>query len=121
MENRFFGIPGKAGYAMKYEWPWKRQKITLERDLSVVEKRLAATLKWVEPRPEFLQDLRENLVGQPKRKKISLKIRSWREGLLVAGGVVSIFAMVFNGARIVSTVFGMIQKRQKSVKSPAAA
>ena len=102
---------------MKFEWPWKRQRITLERDLSVVEKHLASTLKWVEPRPEFLQDLRAQLVGEPERKKFSLKIGNWQLGLLVAGGVVSFFAMVLGGIRM----FGMLQNRQKALKKPAAA
>jgi hypothetical protein len=108
---------------MKFEWPWKSQKITLEKDLSVVKNRLAFTLKPVEPRPEFIKDLRTKLVGEPQREKFSLKIESWRQGLLVAGGIVSFFAMVIGGIRVVAALLGMIQQnRQKAVvEKPATA
>jgi hypothetical protein len=105
---------------MKFEWPWKKQKITLEKDLSIVESRLAATLKPVEPNPEFLQDLRAKLVGEPERKKINLKIGSWQQGLLVAGGVVSFFAMVVGGIRVVANLLSR-NSQQKAVEKPASA
>ena len=105
---------------MKFEWPWKSQKITLEKDLSTLEKHLASTLKPVEPSPEFLQNLRTQLVGEPERKKFQLKVGGWRQGLLVAGGVFSFFAMVIGGIRVVAALLNK-QGRQPIVEEPISA
>lgn len=118
--SNFFGKTPERQESMKFEWPWKKQKITLEKDLSIVERRLAETLKPVEPNPEFLQDLRAKLVGEPERKKINLKIGNWQQGLLVAGGVVSFFAMVVGGIRVVANLLSR-NSQQKAVEKPASA
>jgi hypothetical protein len=120
VDNYFSGYPERQEVSMKYEWPWKKQKITLEKDLSVVEKHLAATLQPVEPRPEFVQELRAKLVGKPARQKFSVKIGNWQQGLLVAGGVVSFFAMVIGGIRVVASLLAK-NSQQKSVEKPASA
>lgn len=105
---------------MKLEWPWKAKKITLEKDLYLLEKQLDAVFRPVEPRPEFANSLREQLVGKPKSRKLNLNLQSpkFRTGLLVAGGVVSFFAMVFTGVRVVAALMGM---RQPRLKEPAQA
>ncbi len=107
---------------MKFEWPWKSKKITLEKDLKTLEAKLAHTFHPVEPRTEFVQDLRTKLVGKPKKKWLSLPNDMWQKGLLVAGGVVSVLAMVLNGVRLVSTVVNMLSGKGKTAKGePAAA
>ena len=100
---------------MKYEWPWKNRKITLERDLQVVEKRLETFFQPVTPRPEFIKNLRSELVGESKEKSMALLNGGWQKGLLVAGGVVSFFAMVFGGIRIVIAILGRMQTSKKKV------
>ena len=105
---------------MKFELPWKSKKITLEKDLGVLEKHLASTLKPVEPNPEFLKNLRSQLVGEPERKKFQLKLNGWRQGLLVAGGIVSFFAMVIGGIRVVASLLDK-QSRRPVVEEPISA
>ena len=107
---------------MKLEWPWKAKKITLEKDLQTLEKQLDAVLRPVEPRASFTKDLREQLVGKAKRKRLNLNWESpqFRTGLLVAGGVVSFFAMLITGIRVVSAFIGMRQLTLQS-KKPAQA
>jgi len=117
---RISGNPERQD-TMKFEWPWKSHKITLEKDLSTLEKHLASTLKPVEPNPEFLQSLRTQLVGEPERKKFQLKIGSGlRQGLLVAGGIVSFFAMVIGGIRVVASLLDKTSK-QPVVEEPISA
>ena len=107
---------------MKFEWPWKNRKITLERDLQVVEKRLETFFQPVTPRPEFIKNLRSELVGKPEEKSKALLKGGWQKGLLVAGGVVSFFAMVLGGIRIVIAIIGRVQMNKKKViEEPTAA
>jgi hypothetical protein len=96
---------------MKLEWPWKAKKITLEKDLQTLEKQLDSVFRPVEPRASFTTELRQQLVGKTKRKKFNLNWESpkVRTGLLVAGGVLSFFAMLITGIRIVSAFVGMRQ------------
>lgn len=101
---------------MRIEWPWKSQKITIERDLQKIENQLSKVLQPVEPRAEFLKALRAELVGEPEKKSVP----AWRTGVLVAGGVVSFFAMVFGGIRIVVAILGKMNK-DKVIKEAASA
>jgi len=105
---------------MTFEWPWKRQKIMLENDLNALEASLEALLKPVSPRAEFVKNLRVDLLGKPKRKWLSLPETGWQRGMLLAGGVVSFFAMVFGGIRIVAAILGMVQaNKDRTAKKPA--
>jgi len=107
---------------MKFEWPWKNRKITLERDLRVVEKRLETFFQPVAPRPEFIKNLRSELVGDPEEVSKGLLKGGWQTGLLVAGGVVSFFAMVFGGIRIVIAIIGRMQmNKKKAIEEPTVA
>ena len=122
MERLIFGKRRKGRNKMKFEWPWKNRKITLERDLQVVEKRLETFFQPVAPRPEFIKNLRSDLVGEPKEKSKALLKGGWQKGLLVAGGVVSFFAMVFGGIRIVIAIIARMQMNKKKViEEPTAA
>ena len=107
---------------MKIDWPWKNRKITLEKDLRVVEKHLQHLFQPVTPRPEFIKTLRAELVGEPKDKNQALRNGNWRKGVLVAGGVVSFFAMVLGGIRIVVAILGMLQvNKKKGLEEPIIA
>jgi hypothetical protein len=106
---------------MTFEWPWKRQKILLENDLNALEATLEALFKPVSPRPEFVKALRVELVGKPKRKWLSLPNGGWQRGVLLAGGIVSFFAMVLGGFRIVIAILGMFRSNRNSpAEKPAA-
>ena len=100
---------------MEFEWPWKRQKITMETELVALESALEEVFKPVTPRVEFVNALRVDLVGKPKPKLLSLPEGRWQKGFMVAGGVVSLAAMVFSGVRIVIAIVGLI----KAGKNPA--
>lgn len=101
---------------MRIEWPWKSQKITIEKDLQVMEKHLSKVFQPVEPNADFIRNLRAELVGEPARQKVF----TWHKGVLVAGGVVSFFAMVLGGIRIVIAILGLFNK-QKVIKEAASA
>lgn len=103
---------------MTIEWPWKRQKITLEKDVAALEAALEELFKPVTPRVEFVKNLRVDLVGKPKRKLFSMPESPWQKGFLVAGGLVSFVAMVFSGVRIVIAIVGMFKAgKEKALKN----
>ena len=104
-----------------FEWPWKRKQITLERDLRAVEYQLEQLFQPVIPRAEFVDQLRADLVGKPKRKWLGVASEGWQKGLLVAGGVVSFSAMVIGGAKIVGTILGQRQTTKGRVAKKVAA
>ena len=107
---------------MKFEWPWKNQRITLEKDVQFVEKHLEKVFQPITPRPEFIKKLRSELVGKPDKKQKALLKGGWQKGLLVAGGVVSFFAMVLGGIRIVIAILGLVQMNKKeSIEEPVTA
>ena len=105
---------------MKFEWPWKRQKITLEKDLRVLESKLEALFQPVTPRVEFVQQLRVDLVGKPKRSWLSLPEDKWQRVALLAGGIVSFFGLILGGIRIVVAVLAMVQGKKRLAKKPLA-
>ena len=78
-----------------------------------MEKRLDKLFQPVTPRPEFIRALRAELVGKPDTKKWALPSLDWRKGFLVAGGVVSFFAMVMGGIRIVIAILGLVKANKK--------
>ena len=107
---------------MMFEWPWKRQKITLETDLKLLESKLEALFQPVMPRVEFVKNLRMDLVGKPKRKRFSLPNEKWQRFALLAGGIVSFFGLVLGGIRIVAAVAALLGTRKKRIaKDPVAA
>lgn len=81
-----------------------------------MESHLSNVLQPVEPRPDFIKNLRAELVGEPEDSKAP----AWRKGFLVAGGVVSFFAMVLGGIRIVIAILGRVQANKQEVIEEAA-
>jgi len=99
----------------KFEWPWKRQKITLEEDMQLIERKLEALFQPVMPRVEFMKNLRMDLVGKPKRNLFTLPEGNWQRLALLAGGIVSFFGLVMGGVRIVVAVLALIQGSKKRI------
>lgn len=107
---------------MKVEWPWKRQKITLEEDLRLLESKLEAFFQPVTPRVEFVKKLRVDLVGKPKRSLFTLPEEKWQRVALLAGGIISFLGLILGGIRIVVAVLGLIQGgRKRMPKEPITA
>ena len=107
---------------MKLEWPWKNRRIALEKDLQVVEKHLDHVFQPVTPRQDFIKKLRAELVGAPQDQPTADLNGNWRKGFLVAGGVVSFFAMVLGGIRIVIAILGLVQlNKKKAIEEPVSA
>lgn len=63
----------------------------LPRDLRKIEKRLQETLQPVSPPAAFVQDLRGRLDQEMVKKQKSKKVTS---GLLIAGGLLGVTALV---------------------------
>jgi hypothetical protein len=63
----------------------------LSRELRKIEKRLGAALQPIKPPAAFVADLRDRLDQEMIKKT---KARKVRNGLLVAGGVVGVVALV---------------------------
>ena len=101
---------------MKIQMPWKKKRIILERDLRELERHLASTLAPVEPRPEFIRNLRVKLIGKESKNILGLPPQRVREGLLIAGGVLSLFVVVLTGIRAALTVLsalGLLQLKKQ--------
>jgi hypothetical protein len=101
---------------MKIQLPWKKKRILLERDLRELEKHLSAALTPVEPRPGFVKNLRIKLVGKESRRLLGLEPQKIQQGLLVVGGVLSLFVVVFTGIRAVLTLLsalGLLQLKKQ--------
>lgn len=94
---------------MKIIWPWQAQQTQKEKELKALESHLDAVYQPMAPHPEFAKNLRVQLVGEPQRKKLALPKFTFSKGLLVAGGVVSLIAMLVTGIRIVIAIFGLVQ------------
>ena len=105
---------------MKFEWPWKRQKITLEQDLKVLESTLEALFRPVTPRVEFVKQLRVELVGEEKRNWFSMPRAPWQRFALLAGGIVSFFGLLLGGIRIVLAVVAVLQGKKRITKDSLA-
>jgi hypothetical protein len=104
---------------MKFEWPWKRQKITLEQDLRILESKLEALFQPVMPRVEFVRNLRVDLVGKPKRSLFTMPDGNWQRMALLAGGIVSFLGLVVGGVRVIAAVLALIQGgKRRVVKDP---
>lgn len=63
----------------------------MSRSLKVVDKKLRATLRPVDPDPGFVSDLKFQLAEAMDRRKRASKVK---KGILVAGGVVGVILMI---------------------------
>lgn len=109
---------------MKIYFPWQKKNKSI--NLSVLETRLDAVLKPVKLRPDFMTELRQSLIGKPKKKLFSLKNVDPKTSWLVFGGVLSSVMIVFSGIRVVIAVLGALgliqlnkKMEEKSTNKPA--
>lgn len=93
---------------MKFQLPWKKQKIVLEHDLQTLENRLSSLLNYVEPRIEFVRGLRTKLIGKPKRRRVRISSEKIQKGVLIVSGVFSLTLIVITGVRVLITILGAI-------------
>ena len=104
---------------MKLELPWKRKKITLEDDLRMLESKLEALFQPVQPRVEFVKNLRVDLVGKPKRRLFPFQGVQWQQLALLAGGIVSFLGLVLGGIRIIVALLALFQgSKKRFLKQP---
>lgn len=101
---------------MNFEWLWKRKKILVENDLNSIEMMLSEIFQPVTPRKQFIRELRTDLVGQPKRKKLALPEGKWQKGFLVAGGIVSFGAMIFGGIKLVMSILEKMETKSAAAE-----
>lgn len=90
---------------MKLKMPWRRNKENDE--LSILEARLDELLQPVEPRKEFVDSLRNKLVGKPAPKFFGLEISKPEAGLVVVGGIFSGILLLVSGVRAILMIAGM--------------
>lgn len=92
---------------------------TFPKDLKRVENRLKAVLQPVQPRLDFVEDLRIRLDEEMILKMKSKKVKT---GLLVAGGIVGLAVMVITLIRslmtwpsVVQSISSKFRKREQAV------
>lgn len=101
---------------MNFEWLWKRKRILVEKDLNSIEMMLSEIFQPVTPRKQFIRELRTDLVGQPKRRRLELPEVKWQKGFLVAGGIVSFGAMIFGGVRLIMSILQKMEAKNAATE-----
>lgn len=76
-----------------------------EERLDTIEAHLAGTLKPVAPRKDFVKRLRGR-IHLPQQGEIELRLRDWRNLVLVFGGVLSGALVMLTIARALYHFFG---------------
>ncbi|MEK6222977.1 MAG: hypothetical protein N2D54_12090 [Chloroflexota bacterium] len=107
---------------MKLKLFWKKSKDSNE--LGILENQLDILFLPVAPQIEFVQGLRNELVGDSKKHKLTLSPSKMRNGLIWVGGVASVFIMVMAGLRAIITLLGavgIVQQINKQNQSTAEA
>jgi hypothetical protein len=99
----------------RFRWPWQRKE---EEDLEVFAKELETVFRPVQPREDFVRDLRDNLMDQPKPKWLPLPLAGWRLILVIAGGIISAFLLILGGVRLFTNLFR--RKKVKPKKQPSS-
>ena len=102
---------------MKLKFPWRKRN--KESNFSSLESLLAASLKQIKPRPEFVQNLRRQFAGEPTRKLFGLPAQTFKTGLLTIGAGASILLLLFAGIRVVISILsalGLLHQVNKQMK-----
>ncbi len=91
--------------------------------LSGVEQQLDAILTPIDARPEFISQLRQQLVGVQERRWLGLRVPSFEFILLVIGALASVSFVLVAGIRALLTLLGTLGVLQasKQVKGKAIA
>lgn len=91
---------------MKLQWPWKR---TNKGDVvAKLEAKLASVMQPVQARADYLQDLRNELVGRPEKRFLGMRIKSPEFVLAIAGGALSAVVLLVTGFRAVIALLGTL-------------
>ncbi len=93
---------------MKLQLPWKKQKITLEHDLQILENRLSSMFNYIEPRIEFIRELRTKLIGKSHQRRVTISSEKIQKGVLIVSGVFSLTLIIITGVRVFITILGAI-------------
>ena len=80
----------------------------LDQDLKALETQLAATFRWMTPRPEFVSDLRSRLATREIQPVSALLPQKVSSSLLVAGGILGSLLMVITGIRGLISLVGVV-------------
>ncbi len=93
---------------MKWNYWWQRNE--LDDELQNLELNLKAALIPVNPRPEFVDDLRNRLMKQPLEIDLvrEPKNQKLQTGLLITSGVLGAIAIVLTGVRGAVSIAGII-------------
>jgi hypothetical protein len=97
---------------MKIDFSWLKPKRYFK--LEPVERRLEAVLQPVEPRPEFVRELRQKLVGPAQKGWLGLAMPKFEVILLVVGSIASVGIVLVAGIRALITLLGTIGVLQAS-------
>lgn len=91
---------------MKMKLPWQKKNKYI--NLSQLEKKLDDVMRPVKLRQEFVENLRNSLVGTPKQAKFALPKLESRSNLLLLGGLLSSLMIIFTGVRAVLALLGAL-------------
>lgn len=102
---------------MKLKLPWSKSK---KMDLmTMLEAKLEAAMQPVQARADYLQGLRNELVGGPQKRFLGLRVKSPEFMLAIAGGALSVIVLLAAGVRAVITLLGamgILQQVNKQIK-----
>ena len=91
---------------MKFQWPWKRtKKVDV---VAMLETKLEAAMQPVQARADYLQDLRNELIGRPEKRFLGLQIKNPHIILAIAGGALSAVVLLVTGFRAVVALLGTL-------------
>ncbi len=79
-----------------------------EADLELLEQQLAAALQPVDPRPQFVSNLRFRLLAREIQATPALLPRKVSNSLIVAGGVAGSLIMLITGIRGLISLISLI-------------
>lgn len=92
---------------MRIRIPWLTRKAK-KLELSTLEERIKAALPPVQARPDFLENLRGQLLAREDHLIFGLPAKTLRGGLLVVGAVISGLLMIIAGIRTLASFLGIV-------------
>lgn len=97
---------------MNIRLPWR--KTNKNTELAEIEQQLVSVYKPVEACPEFINGLRQQLVGTSERRWLGLRVPSFEFVLLVIGAFASVSLVLVAGIRALLTLLGTLGVLQAS-------
>jgi len=93
------------------------QYISPKKKLLTLESYLDERMKAVSPRPEFVNQLREKIIGKQKKSIFSFRALKKENYLIVFGIIASIGLVMIAGIRAITTILGALGVLQVSKQS----